>query len=217
MIPSMLVVVSLCSGAVDGSSVGERLLWPNSPITETAVFIGQRRIASSSWGGVDQPLQLGVTLAGRTWTMPIEVVVGYQRAQGSQQTRGVVPGNVSYDTRVDTAMLIQEIDLGAQAAWTWWRFRAAIGGGGCLLYGNLTRRGGVPLHPTITSLGTAEGSAQDVSGSGAGVWTGAMAAMMFGHSALGVVLRDTVGSVDLDGERVPAGGVQLGGLVLMRW
>ena len=48
-----------------------RIRWAAAPITETALFVGTRRITAEEWGGVRDPVQMGLSLNASAWRTPV--------------------------------------------------------------------------------------------------------------------------------------------------
>ena len=145
-------------------------------------------------------------------------MIAYHQAQGGRD-RGVVVGQdpVPTTARRQSDVLLQEVAVGAQAAWELWRFRGTLGVGPAFLRGEVQERTTFSLasqvfNPTRPGVVTTTRA-----GNGLGTWGAIGGTVAFGQSSLGVQLRRTWVRVPLGDGTADGGGLQAGALVVFRW
>lgn len=216
-----LLVMALATGLAAEEvlpAVVERIRWAAAPITETAVFVGGRRMAADDWGGVKDPVQIGLSLNVRAWRPPVEAVLAYYQAQGgADRSADDADGSFAVSSRVQSDLLLQEVAPGAQVAWEVWRLRGTLGGGPAFVRSEVNTRVTHSLGWQIQHPGEPAEETSVRGGSGIGTWGALGATMGFGHSSLGVQLRHTWVRLPLGDRTVDAGGLQAGALVVFRW
>lgn len=197
---------------------GERIRWSGAALTETSLVVGRRNIDSGAWYGIADPLQIGVILAGRAWSRPIEGVVSYHQAQGSHASQELVRDGLFPRTmEVDVDLMVREFAAGLRYGVEWRGWYGTLGGGGCWVMSDVRRRSTPSLSQIIGTQGRSGTQQDEQSGQGPGIWAAASLAFQFQRSAVGIHLRETLASTAMaDGHR-PAGGFQMGALVSMRW
>ena len=188
-----------------------------------AVVVGTRALGGPGWRNLGPAYQAGIhcNLGPEHW--PMRPVLGYLHARGSGEYRGA--GRYDLDLaqlgtitesaeRGTRTAVIDEIAAGFARMWSWGSLHTGIGAGGSWVRAQVQDQ---PASTLLRRLGQAPTSPREAAASGYGWWVAATASVAVGATVIGVEGRYTDAPVTIFGERLQAGGWQLGGSVGWSW
>ena len=188
----------------------------------TAV-VGTRASGGPGWRNLGPAYQAGIDWKPGPENWPVRPVLGYRRARGTGEYRSVGTQNLDlaqlgtiteFAERGTLTAEIDEVAAGVGRAWSWGFLHATLGAGGCWVRAQVREQ---PSFTLFRRLGQTPNIPRADADSSFGWWGAATTSIAIGATVVGVEGRYTDAPVTVFGERLQAGGWQLGGSIGWTW
>ena len=188
-----------------------------------AAVVGTRGLGGPGWRNLGPAYQAGIEWNPGPANWPVRPVVGYRHARGSGEYRSAGTYNLdlaqlgTVNESAERGTLTAEIDevaAGVGCNWSWGFLHTSLGAGGCWVRAQVQDQ---PAFSLLRRLGQVPTTPREDADSGYGWWGAATASVAIGTTVVGLEGRYTDAPVTVFGERLQAGGWQLGGRVGWAW
>ena len=188
-----------------------------------SAVVGTRALGGAGWRNLGPAHQAGIDWSPGPASWPLRPVLGYRHARGAGEfsTAGTYSldlaqlGTVTESAERGTRSAdVHEVAVGIGRTWTWGVLHASLGAGGCWVRAQVQDQ---PAFTLMRRLGQAATAPSDDVDSGYGWWGAVATSVAIGATVVGVEGRYTDAPVSVFGDRLQAGGWQLGGRIGWSW
>jgi hypothetical protein len=185
--------------------------------------VGSRSLGGAGWRNLGPAYQAGLDWSPGPASWPVRPIIGYRHARGEGEYSGSAAyelnlaqlGTVTESSQRGTLTAeVDEVALGVGRSWSWGMLHTSLGAGGCWVRAQVQDQ---PSFTLLRRLGQAPTTPSEDAGSGYGWWGAASASIAFGKTVVGLEGRYTDAPVTVFGDKLQAGGWQLGGSVGWSW